>query len=334
MKIYSKRSIHCKSPFGFSLLCLLLLSSILTGCSAPKEPISQNGFLLDTVINITIYDTSDTSLLSESFAICEQYEQLLSRTIEDSDISKINKASGKPVSVSKDTIELIKKSIDYSKLSNGAFDITISPLSDLWDFKNNKKVPDQTAIDEAKSLVNYHTIKLTKDTVTLENPRASIDLGAIAKGFIADKIKTYLISEGVTSAIIDLGGNVLTIGSKPDGSSWNIGIQKPFDERNTPITSVSLKDESVVTSGVYERYFEKDGIIYHHILDPSTGYPYENGLLSVSILSESSVDGDALSTTCFALGLDKGMAFIESLPGVDAIFITDDEVLHDSRNQN
>lgn len=316
-------------------ICLLTACCLfLSACSSSEEPISKQGFLLDTVIQITLYDTENESLLDESFAICEKYEQLLSRTIASSDVSRINEANGKPVTVSDETIALIQKSLTYSELSDGAFDITIAPLSSLWDFKDQKAVPDSNDIEEARKLVDYHAIRIDGNSVTLTNPEASIDLGAIAKGYIADKIKEYLVSENVKSGLINLGGNVLTIGTKPDGSAWNIGIQKPFDEQNAAITSVHLSDESVVTSGVYERYFKQDGIIYHHILDAKTGYPYQNGLLGVTIISKESVDGDALSTTCFALGLEKGMELIRSLPDVDAIFITDDYQLHDTRKQD
>lgn len=321
-----------KTIYKLLTFCILACCLLLSACSSSREPISKQGFLLDTVIQITLYDTGNESLLDESFAVCEKYEQLLSKTVATSDVSRINQAEGKPVTVSDETIALIQKSLTYSELSDGAFDITIAPLSSLWDFKDKKTIPDSQDIEKAKNLVDYHTISISGNTVTLSNPKASIDLGAIAKGYIADKIKDYLVSKNVKSGLINLGGNVLTIGTKPDGSAWNIGIQKPFDEQNAAITSVHLSDESVVTSGVYERYFKQDGVIYHHILDAKTGYPFQNGLLGVTIISEQSVDGDALSTTCFALGLQKGMELIRSLPDIDAIFITDDYQLHDSRD--
>lgn len=321
-----------KTIYKLLTFCMLACCLLLSACSSSRETISKQGFLLDTVIQITLYDTGNESLLDESFAVCEKYEQLLSKTVATSDVSRINQAEGKPVTVSDETIALIQKSLTYSELSDGAFDITIAPLSSLWDFKDKKTIPDSQDIEKAKNLVDYHTISISGNTVTLSNPKASIDLGAIAKGYIADKIKDYLVSKNVKSGLINLGGNVLTIGTKPDGSAWNIGIQKPFDEQNAAITSVHLSDESVVTSGVYERYFKQDGVIYHHILDAKTGYPFQNGLLGVTIISEQSVDGDALSTTCFALGLQKGMELIRSLPDIDAIFITDDYQLHDSRD--
>lgn len=158
-----------------------------------------------------------------------------------------------------------------------------------------------------------------------------IELGAVAKGYIADKVKEYLVSEGVKSAVIDLGGNVLCIGEKPDGEPFKIGIQKPFADRSETVAAVEIAGRSVVSSGVYERYFEKDGKQYHHILDPSTGYPYENGLVAVTVLSEQSVDGDGLSTACFALGLEKGLKLIEQTPDTEAVFITEDGEMHFSK---
>ena len=153
-------------------------------------------------------------------------------------------------------------------------------------------------------------------------------MGGIAKGYIADKMKDYLNEKGITSGMINLGGNVLTLGDKPDGSNYNIGIQKPFSDDGTAIASVEVSDKTVVSSGVYERYFYVGDNFYHHILNPKTGYPYDNNLLGVTIICPKSVDGDGLSTTCFALGLEDGMKLIESLDDTEAVFITDDYELH------
>lgn len=314
----------------FFLICILTL---LSGCSlTEKEPITKTGFYFDTVITITLYDTKDESLLDECFSYCGEFEKQISRTIAGSEISRINTAAGQPVKVSETTIELLKKGIYYGELTNGAFDITVAPLSTLWNFKNNPgNVPSETEISEALSHVNYKNIIIDGNTVTLTDPQAALDLGGIAKGYMADYLKEYLLKNGVKSALINLGGNVLAIGSKPDHSAFKIGIQKPFAEQNISITSVSAKDTSVVTSGVYERCFEVNETLYHHILDTSTGYPCNNGLYSVTILSTQSVDGDALSTACFALGLEDGMKLIKSIDDIDAIFITDAYEIIDTR---
>ena len=319
----------------FITICIaILVSSLLfTGCHlVTKEPISKTGIYFDTVISIDIYDSNNTSLLEQCFEYCKEFEETVSRTIETSEIYQINHANGNPVEVSDVTLELLKKGVEYGDLTNGKFDITIAPLSELWDFKNNTgTVPNEQDIKDALSHVNYKNIVIDGNMITLTDPKSAIDLGGIAKGYMADRLKEYLTKQGVESALINLGGNILAVGSKPDGTPFHLGIQKPFDKHGVTITSVKTADSSVVSSGVYERYFKTDDALYHHILNSKTGFPYNNGLLGVTILSEKSVDGDALSTSCFALGLEDGMKLIQSLDDVDAIFVTDDYQLHDTR---
>ena len=321
----------------YKRLTALLSASILllSGCSGLPRERSQTytDTLFDTVISVQIFDSVDEDVLKGCEKLCKKYDSMFSNKIEDSEISRINSAGGNPVEVSKETIKLIKKGIYYSEMSDGVFDITIAPVSNLWDFKaETPLVPSPEAIAEAVSHVNYENIIIRDNTVKLADPQAGIDLGAIAKGYIADRIKDYLEEEGVRHAMINLGGNVLAMGSKLDGSDYNIGIQKPFDETGEPITSVKISDKSVVTSGIYQRYFKADGKIYHHILDPNTGYPCENNLYSVTILTDSSLTADALSTTCFLLGYDRGMKLINQLDNVDAVFITNDNQIHYSKN--
>lgn len=317
----------------FRLAICLLAMGLLTGCSShSKEPITKSDYYFDTIITITLYDSKNSNLLDECFAYCKDFENLISRTISGSDIDRINASGGKPVEVSDITIDLIKKGMEYGELTNGKFDITIAPLSILWNVKENPgEIPSEAAISESLSYVNYKNIVIDGNTVALKDNNARIDLGGIAKGYVADHLKEYLLENGVKSALINLGGNVLTIGSKPNGTPFQIGIQKPFDEQNKAITSVSATNTSVVTSGSYERFFEKNGHIYHHIIDPSTGFPCENDLLSVTILSNDSITGDALSTSCFLLGLNDGIKLIESFENVGAIFITSDYKVIDTR---
>lgn len=184
----------------------------------------------------------------------------------------------------------------------------------------------------AVSHIGYKNIIIEENTVRLLDPYTLIDVGAIAKGYIADRIRDYLKENDVKHAVIDLGGNILVLGTKTDGSKYNIGIQKPFDETGNPITSVKIENQSVVTTGIYQRYFEIDGKIYHHVLNPHTGFPCENNLYSVTIITDSSLTADALSTVCYLLGYEKGMKLVNQLDNVDAIFITNDEVLHYSDN--
>lgn len=244
---------------------------------------------------------------------------------------EINSDNGSlSVPLSKDLYNLIQKGLYYCRLSEGGFDITIEPLSSLWDFKSDKKeVPDSGQIHKILDDIDYKRVQLTEQRVNFLCPGIGIDLGGIAKGYIADCLKSFLLDSGVESGIISLGGNVLCIGAKTDGESFNIGIQQPFAMRNETAMSVGVKDLSVVSSGIYERYFEtEDGKLYHHILNPKTGYPYENGIYGVTIISKKSVDGDGLSTTCFALGVERGLELINSMKDTYAVFITDDGKQH------
>ena len=317
--------------------CILYATSIIlvlmqTGCQAPKQhdPITKSTFLLNTIVTITIYDSTDESILNGVVDLCKDYENRLSRTIESSEISRLNNRNGQSVfTLTKETAEVLEKGIYYSTLTDGAFDITVEPLTSLWNFTSeNPVVPDSTQIASAVKKVDYKSLSLEGTELTFLSDDTKLDLGAIAKGFIADQMKDYLLENGVKSAIINLGGNILCVGSKPDGTAFKIGVQKPFKDRNETVASLEIRDYSVVSSGIYERYFEQDGISYHHILNPNTGYPYENDLISVTIISPYSVDGDGLSTSCFALGLEKGMELINSLDDIYAIFITDDYNLH------
>ena len=312
---------------------IAVLSSVamlLCGCSsANAKDQTYSDTLYDTVVKVQILDPVNENVMSGLKSLCQKYNTMFSMYVEGSDIYNINHAQGMPVDVSSDTATLIKKGIYYGDLSNGSFDITIGSVSQLWDFTSGSgTVPDADAIASALSHVNYKNISVSDNTVQLLDPNASIDVGAIAKGYIADRLKEYLISQDVKSAIINLGGNVLCIGGKPDDSSFKIGIQKPFADRSETIAVMDIKDKSVVSSGVYERCFEQDGTLYHHLLNPKTGYPYDNGLIAVTIISDQSVDGDALSTTCFALGLEDGLKLAESLDDVQAFFVTSDYEIH------
>lgn len=313
----------------------LLLTLCITLCSCQSEKSSAltfNGVFFDTVIQVTIYDNQNQALIDEIEKLCQKYDTLFSRTNPNSEISKVNQAKGKPVVLSDETADIIKTSLIYSEYTDGLFDISIAPVTDLWDFKAEKSmIPNQSSIDEALSHVDYKKIHLNGNILTLTDPDMKLDLGGIAKGYIADCIAQYLKDKGVESALINLGGNVLAIGEKPEKTDFVIGIQKPFDEAGVPITSIKLKNASSVTSGIYERYFEKNGQIYHHILDTKTGYPCKNNLQSVTIISRSSTNADALSTSCFLLGLDKGMQLINATKDTEAIFITDDNKLHYSQ---
>lgn len=330
----SRFNFHSKKVLS-GILILLGSLFLFCGCQRESEPISCTGFYFDTVIQVTVYDDSSSSVLDGCLELADKYEALFSVSIEGSDLWRINHSASAPVAVSEETAVLLETALRYAELTNGKIDPTIFPVSSLWNFgeeKNSSGIPSKETLEEALTHVDYHTVSVSRSSgqyfVSLADPDAGLDLGFIAKGYIADRMKDYLLSEGVSSACINLGGNVLTLGSKPDHSPFRIGIQKPFAEDGTPITVIPLTDASLVSSGNYERYFYQGDILYHHILDPSTGYPVNNSLTGVTILSESSVEGDALSTTCFCLGLEEGMKLIESLENTEAVFITKDNTLH------
>lgn len=297
------------------------------------EYITKSDFLLNTDVTINLYDKQDETILDECFDLISKYEKIYSRTLETSELYALNNKtaahSGNTYQISDEMSDLLDKGLYYSKLSAGSFDISVEPLTSLWNFTTSTpSAPADADIQAALPFVNYKFIHLNKNEITFDKDETGIDLGAIAKGYIADKVKDFLRSKGVNSAMINLGGNVLCVGEKPDGSPFHVGIQKPFADRNEIIGVMNINGLSVVSSGIYERSFTVDGKFYHHILDPKTGYPYDNNLVSVTIISKQSVDGDGLSTTCFALGLEKGLALIKSIPDTYAVFITSDYEIH------
>ena len=356
---YSKKH-RFQRRFFYLILCTALVCPMLlfTGCqnaadtdtAAGKEPISISSIKLNTAVQITIYDSQDKSLLDDCLALCDKYELIFSRTDEESELYKLNhRISDSAVSnqttetqptpyqingttntwhISEDLAALLSEGLSITKESDGAFDIAIAPLTSLWDFTaEDPKVPDDADIQNALPLCSSDGVTINGQDIILPSDDIQFDVGAIAKGYIADRLKDFLVKKGVNSAIINLGGNVLCIGSKPDGTPFKVGIQKPFADRNETEAVMDITGKSVVSSGIYERCFKQNGKLYHHILNPKTGYPYDNGLISVTIISDQSVDGDALSTTCFALGLDEGLKFAEK-KGVQAVFITEDYELH------
>lgn len=309
----------------FLMPCILLVL-FLSGCARQSKPLSATGFYFDTVITITLYQPCKQELLDQCMELAEYYENLFSPNIEGSDIWRINHGNGDYVPVSEETLSLLSTALSYAELSDGLVDPAIGALSTLWNFgsDNQQIVPSEEAINDALLHTGYPLIEIKEDCVRLSDAHASVDLGFIAKGYIGDRMKEYLLSEGVTSATINLGGNVVALGQKPDGSPFKIGIQKPFESSGTTALVLELSDKSVVSSGNYERYFIQNDILYHHILSPQTGYPADSGLSQVTIISGQSVDGDALSTLCFILGYEKAARLLKDYPEIQAVFITTD----------
>lgn len=305
---------------------ILIIALGFASCSSDHGPLTQTEFYLGTVVTITIYDSNAEQLMEGAMAEIERLESLLSGTLENSDISKINATAGlSGVEVADEVIEVIEKGLGYYNTSSGSFDISIGPLVELWGIGTPEAaVPSEIDITKAISNIDINGILIEDNYVSLLNRGMKLDTGGIAKGYIADKVADYLKANGCDAAVLNLGGNVVTVGQKPDGSKWRVGIQNPFESTGNYIRVVEVEEMSVVTSGSYERFFVEDGITYHHILDPETGYPVESDIAGVSIISSKSVDGDGLSTSVFALGSEKGMALIELIPGVECIMILED----------
>lgn len=286
--------------------------------------IRVDGFLMGTFVQISAYTTENRAkTLQKGMNEVAHLDALFSAHRSDSEISLLNARAGDSfVVLAPETNALLKKALYWAQKTGGAFDPTIGPVVALWQIgAANPTIPHNIPLQRAIKRVSYRDLVLSNDAVMLRHEEQALDLGGIAKGFAADHVASFLKSQGIKSALIDLGGNVVAIGKRADGKPWQIGIQDPQKPRGTAIGSVSIANRSVVTSGVYERYFEKNGKRYHHIFSPKTGYPVENGLLSVTILSDSSADGDALSTALFVMGKRSAIDFLKKTPGVEAIFI-------------
>ncbi len=286
-----------------------------------------------TIFTISLYsdniekfnETTLKDFCDKIFNEADRLEKIFSVTIPDSELSLLNESAyNTEIKVSDELFTVLEKSLYYCELSEGAFDISIGNLISLWDIGNGKNIiPETSQIDTLKNASNWKNIVLNKDrkTVQFTSEDVKINLGAIAKGYAGDVLKNMLTDEfNISHAILNLGGNIVTIGSKPDGSDWNIGIKNPLDV-NSILTSLSIEDKAIVTSGNYERYFELNGIRYHHILDPFTGFPSDNGIISSTIIGTSSTDCDALSTTCYIIGIEKSLKLINSIDGYEAIFV-------------
>ena len=350
-----------------------------------NQGISKTGFYLDTICTITIFGIEDADgsfaaadeeeqqrqlyqLITDAFKLCDSYEKILSKTIKTSDIARVNAASGKAVEVSDATIEVLRKGIEYGRLSNGAFDITIGKATDLWNFHDAEdaaltaedsgesaadeavegkaaadeaapgEIPNAQVLAEAMRHVDYSKVEIDGNTVRLADPKMELDLGGIAKGYIADRVTAFLEEKGVRSAIIDLGGNIVALGGKARSmldteageTDFRIGIKDPQSESGALLGTLPASNLTVVTSGTYERYFIADGKKYHHILDSETGYPTDTDVLSATIIAAKgrSVDCDGLSTSCLALGIENALALVNSIEGVEAILVDTDGKVH------
>ncbi|MDR0570809.1 MAG: FAD:protein FMN transferase [Clostridiales Family XIII bacterium] len=281
---------------------------------------------LDTVSAVTLYGSDSRRIIDEVFAAVSDIDMRMSAISQDSELARISAGAGGPVAVSSDVFALVEEALAISAETNGAFDPTIRPVATLWDLgSGNERIPSDNEIAEAMSKIGYARVTLDKTTrgVSLDSLGMALDLGGIAKGYACDTAVAILKKNGARRGIIDLGGNIYAYGTKLGGKPWVVGVRTPIPGENGYFCTLNVSDKAVVTSGAYERFFEKDGRRYHHIFDPSTGRPADNGLLSVTIVASSATVADALSTACFVMGAERGRAFLAERRDAEGIFVTE-----------
>ena len=312
----------------YYLLLLLLLS--IASCKPAIRKESRTVFALGAVCTIQLFTELPQAEVESVLQTCttrlEELERHLSANAERSTLIDINKASGvSAVTVPAAIYPLFERALFFAEKTDGAFNPVIGSVVKLWNigFENAAK-PDDAAITEALHNINYRDMELTGTAIFLKQKGMKLDLGAIAKGFAADELTRIVKQAGIVYAVIDIGGTISVVGARPDGNRWNIGIRDPRVQQGQPIISTPMENCSISTSGSYERYFEQDGVRYHHIIDPATGYPVRNTMIAVSVFSHSATDADALSTACFVLGYEKAVKLLEELPDTEALFIFDD----------
>ena len=310
------------------ILFILLFFIITTSCSnSSNNAFEDQSFAMGTIITQQIYGNDSKKVSDEVNTKIHELESIMTINAPGGEIDKLNNSAGDGSwnTLNKETIYVLKKAIKFSDLSEGAFDITIGPLVKKWNISaENPQVPNDSEVKSLINLTNYKDILIDEQNLQARLARKGqiVDLGGIAKGYAADQAISIYKKHGITSAYINLGGNVSVLGGKPDGSPWIVGIQNPRQPIGRYIGTLKIRDKTIVTSGDYERYFIKDNIRYHHILNPKTGYPADTGLISTTIITDLSVDADPLSTATFVLGLDKGRKLVEGIEGVEAIFVT------------
>ncbi len=350
-------SYNKKPAFKLIVFVIFVLLFTISACSVDggsgssekttKDVQTKSEFILDTIITVSVYEGPKISEedWNKIFFVVRDVDKKMSAYRDKSEIKRLNDSAGKSeVEISEDTYKVLKEALRIAEISGGYFDPTIGSLVSLWRIGTDKEgVPSEAEINSAKKNVSYNNLILKeiddnegpKYFAYISNPETRVDVGGIAKGYSADIVKEKLESMGIKKAILDFGGNIMLIGVKEEGEPWTIGVRDPFDERGMPYASIGAYEESVVTSGDYERYFEEGGKRYHHIIVPSTGYPSDNELRSVTVIGKSSMTTDAYATACMALGLEKAKKLIQDADGLEAVFILKDgshsEILSENR---
>lgn len=306
---------------------LFIVLSMLCGCSSLKNS-SQDFFAMDTFMNISVWSSSKSdadTILSNAQKKVNELSNRLSRQISSSSIAKLNSANGEPVTLDDDAYNALKQAVELAKFTGGAFDPTTAVLSDLWGIgTDSPSVPNDEQINETLTHVGYENIVFLEDNQVKLLNGAQVDLGGIGKGYATD-----LVTKDISTPILaSLGGNIGAYGENPnsDNGLWSIGLADP-DNNSSYIASIKIKDLSIVTSGDYERYFEQDGVRYHHIFDPKTGYPAQNELRAVTVIDRNSTRADALTTALLVMGLDEGIKFCKD-NDINAVFITKEHKIY------
>ncbi len=281
----------------------------------------QTHFMMDTIVEIRATGPRSEDAVDRAFAEIQLIEKLFSRFIPEGDVARINENAGNWVTVSIETIDLIEKGISYGEITQGTFDITIGGLLTLWGFGTEQyRVPTDQELAQVMETVDYRNIEINRNSRQVRIPAGSmLDLGGIAKGYAVDRARDVLRENRIDNGLINAGGDIVTLGKRPDGNPWRVGVQNPMDTTSI-LAIVPLSDSTVVTSGDYQRFFTENGLRFHHIIDPSTGFPAE-GVISVTIVAASATVADVFSTAVFILGVDDGQKLIETLDDIEAIIV-------------
>ncbi|OJF90116.1 FAD:protein FMN transferase [Alkalibacterium sp. 20] len=331
-----------RNKMAFALIGLPLFALFLGACEEQdprglaERPIEGTEFLLGTVASIKVYNEGKEEALDLAFERVTELDEWFSMQKEESEISEVNRQAGiAPVEVSEEVFHVMERALYYAEESGGKFDPTIGAVTSLWNIgQEYAAVPDQDELNAILDVVDYNLVELNEEdqTIFLQEKGMKLDLGAIAKGYITDEAARVLTEEGVNTAIIDLGGDIVVVGNSTRGEDepWRVGIQDPYGERGTILGMIDLADSAIVTSGIYERNVEKDGKSYHHLMNPATGFPVENNISGISIIADNAMDADAIANIAFSKGVEEGLAYINELPGVDVIYVTKDKKVYAS----
>lgn len=329
--MWQKKSNKTIQIFSVLMLVVLLLSGCVTqqnnNVAQTEKEYTTSIFAMGTYMNLTAYGSSANSALKLSEKKIKELETMWSVTDENSDIYKINQNGSTPTEINEETADILRFALKMANQTEGALDPTIYPLVTAWGFISGEyHLPTENEVINLLQKVDYKKVLLEEKLVTLPDGM-QLDLGAVGKGYTGDIVTELLKEQGVTSALLDIGGNIQMIGRKPDGSKWQLGIQNPFGEGTLGV--LESEDGAVVTSGNYERYFiGEDGKRYGHILDPSSGYPAESGLASVSIVGKEGKMCDALSTAIYVMGLDKATKYWKENSGFEMLLVTDENKIY------